>query len=173
NYLLDSKNILSSRNKAETGIRYEWYCLQRYGASYYELFDKEKIVWLEISDKANYAYDNNGMYLTNSAYFLTGKNLKYLIALLNSKLLDFYFFQITAQIAGGRKRYTKQYVEQLPVIDIDDADKAPFVDKVNKIMDLKKENPKADTILLENEIDQMVYRLYGLTEDEIKIVENS
>lgn len=173
NYLKEHKVILSNRNKAETDIRYEWYCLQRYGASYYELFDKEKIVWLEISDKANYAYDDNGMYLTNSAYFLSGENLKYLLALLNSKLLDFYFFQITAQIAGGRKRYTKQYVEQLPVIEIEKTAQKPFEDRVNQILTIKKENPNADTNYLEKEIDQMVYQLYDLTEEEIAIVENS
>ena len=145
--------------------------MQRYGASYFELFETEKIVWLEISDKANYAFDSENMYLTNSAYFLTGKNLKYLLALLNSKLIDFYFFQITAQIAGGRKRYTKQYVEQLPIKQIPEKSQKPFIDKVNKILELKKADSKADTSQLENEIDQMVYELYGLSEEEIRIVE--
>jgi hypothetical protein len=55
------------------------------------------------------------MYLTNSAYFISGSNLKYILAVLNSNVADFYFFQITAKIAGGRKRYTKQYVEQIPI----------------------------------------------------------
>jgi len=45
--------------------------------------------------------------------------------------------------------------------------------KVKKIMELKKQNPQADTTDLETQIDQLVYALYGLTEDEIKIVEQS
>jgi hypothetical protein len=67
-HLSSFKSELENRNKEETGIRYEWYALQRYGSSYYQLFETEKIIWLEISDKANYAYDNENMYLTNSAY---------------------------------------------------------------------------------------------------------
>jgi hypothetical protein len=49
----------------------------------------------------------------------------------------------------------------------------PFIEKVNKILSLKKNNPEADTTALEHEIDLMVYELYGLTQEEIEIVENS
>jgi hypothetical protein len=41
--------------------------------------------------------------------------MNYLVSVLNSSVSDYYFFQITAKIAGGRKRYTKQYVEQIPI----------------------------------------------------------
>jgi hypothetical protein len=44
---------------------------------------------------------------------------------------------------------------------------------VDKILEAKKENPQADTIELEREIDNLVYRLYDLTEDEIKLVEGA
>src|SRR5690554_886219 len=134
-------------------------------------FSKEKIVWMEISDEANYTYDNQGMYLTNSAYFLTGHSIKYLIAVLNSKLCDFYFFQKTAVIAGGRKRYTKQYVEQNPIPVISEEEQEPFVQLVDQILTAKQEDPSADTTALENEIDVLVYRLYGLTYEEVKIVD--
>jgi adenine-specific DNA-methyltransferase len=134
---------------------------------------KDKIVWMEISDRGNYTFDDKGMYLTNSAYFLTGHSLKYLLAVLNSKVCDFYFFQKTAIIAGGRKRYTKQYVEQNPIPVISEADQKPFIDLVDKILAIKNENPEIDTKDLENEIDQLVYKLYELTDAEIKIVEES
>jgi hypothetical protein len=172
-HLLKYEKELRNRNKAETGIRYEWYALQRYGASYSHLFEEDKIIWMEISDKANYAYDENRMYLTNSAYFITGHSLQYLLAILNSKLCDFYFFQKTAKIAGGRKRYTKQYVEQNPIPILSQEEQKPFIHWVEKILESKKENPAADTSSLEAEIDQLVYRLYGLTEEEIGIVEGS
>ena len=138
-----------------------------------KLFETEKIVWIEISEKANYAYDDSNMYLTNSAYFLSGHSLKYLLAVLNSKLCDFYFSQKTAVIAGGRMRYTKQYVEQNPIPIIDEKEQQPFIEKVDQILSLKKDNPSADTSELEREIDFMVYGLYGLSEEEIGIVENS
>jgi adenine-specific DNA-methyltransferase len=175
NHLLQYKNELSNRNQTETGIRYEWYALQRYGADFWENYEKPKIVWIEISDRANYAYDDKGMYLTNSAYFLTCKNdnvsLKYLLALLNSKVADYYFSQKTARIAGGRMRYTKQYVERIPIPQISEEAQQPFISLVDQILSAKQANPQADTSPLEREIDMLVYRLYGLTEDEIRIVE--
>lgn len=56
-HLLSHKERLSKRNKEETGIRYEWYCLQRWGANYYQEFEKEKIVWNRISSDLCFSYD--------------------------------------------------------------------------------------------------------------------
>lgn len=149
---------------------YKWYEIQD-NTAYFEEFKQEKIIWIEISDKANFTLDSNGYFLTNSAYFISGKNLKYLIALLNSKLCDYYFSQNTAVIAGGRKRYTKQYVEQNPIPIIEESDQKPFIELVDKILSLRQQDKAADTSQLEKQIDQLVYQLYGLTEEEIKIVE--
>jgi len=132
-------------------------------------FEKPKIVWIEISDRANYAYDDKGMYLTNSAYFLTSKSekvdLKYLLAILNSKIADFYFSQKTARIAGGRMRYTKQYVEQIPVPDIQLEEQKPFISLVEIILFLKNQklNESSDKMIpffLEQVIDVSVAELY-------------
>ncbi|MBS3999165.1 MAG: Eco57I restriction-modification methylase domain-containing protein [Desulfobulbaceae bacterium] len=168
-HLSEHKIELSNRNQTETGIRYEWYALQRYGADFWTEFEHPKIVWIEISDRANYAYDETGKFLTNSAYFMTGKHLKYILAVLNSKVADYYFFQITATIAGGRKRYTKQYVEQIPIPQISPKAQQPFVDLVNQI--LAKKEKGEDTSKEEHQIDQLVYKLYELTDNEIAIVE--
>ena len=138
--------------------------------AFIEEFEKEKIIWIEISGRANYCLDTKGHYLTNSAYFLTGRNLKYLLCVLNSKLMDFYFFQKTAQIAGGRKRYTKQYVELLPIIDLLDSDilnkfetvcnyltflKDTTQDAVNNFTDNASIAP-----VFEDVANMMVYELY-------------
>lgn len=162
---------MSSRNSDETGIRYEWYALQRYGSNYFGEFEKKKIVWLEISDKANYAYDDKAMYLTNSAYFLTGENLKYILAILNSRVSDFYFFQITAKIAGGRKRYTKQYVSQARIPTIHVKKQKQFVELVEKILKAKKQNSQLVVKQLEQQIDNMVYKLYELAYKEVLVVQ--
>lgn len=132
-------------------------------------FDKPKIVWIEISDRANYAYDDKGMYLTNSAYFLTCKDdkvsLKYLLAVLNSKVADFYFSQKTARIAGGRMRYTKQYVEQIPVPEIPIEQQKPFIALVDFILFLKKQplhdsTDKIMSFFFEHVIDVAVTELF-------------
>jgi hypothetical protein len=134
-------------------------------------FKEDKIVWIEISDRANYAYDNKGMYLTNSAYFLSGENLKYLLAVLNSKVADYYFFQKTAQIAGGRKRYTKQYVEQIPIPKISEIDyhykQRPIEILVDFILYLKEHPNELETQqdksmikYFEQIVNVAVYELY-------------
>lgn len=138
--------------------------------AFIEEFEKEKIIWIEISDRANYCLDTEGHYLTNSAYFITGENLKYLLAVLNSRLMDFYFYQKTAQIAGGRKRYTKQYVELLPIPHIKDkyllkmfetiVDYLIFLNDVNN----PPVNPYTDNAsiapVFENVLNMMVNELY-------------
>ena len=163
-HLLRFKEDLSNRNQTETGIRYEWYALQRYGADFWENFELPKIVWIEISDRANYAYDESGMFLTNSAYFMTGKHLKYVLAVLNSKVADYYFFQITATIAGGRKRYTGQYVEQVPVPQISEDDQKPFIKIVDYILLLKTFPDDQESRIACNHfeavLEAMVFELY-------------
>jgi len=184
NRLLLYKEELSNRNKAETGVRYEWYALQRYGADFWENYEKNKIVWIEISDKANFAYDDKGMYLTNSAYFLTCESdkvsLKYLLAILNSKVSDFYFSQKTARIAGGRMRYTKQYVEQIPIPEISLEEQKPFIALVNFILFLKKQQFTDSTerimsFFFEHIIDVAVAELYfkeQINKDKFEVIKH-
>ncbi|MCL1932734.1 MAG: hypothetical protein FWF53_02825, partial [Candidatus Azobacteroides sp.] len=58
NHLLKYKKELSNRNKAETGIRYEWYALQRWGANYWEDFSKQKIIWKRVGSILRFCFDN-------------------------------------------------------------------------------------------------------------------
>lgn len=128
--------------------------------AFIEEFEKPKIIWIEISDRANYTFDADGYFLTNSAYFLSGKHLKYLVSVLNSSVADYYFFQITAKIAGGRKRYTKQYVEQIPIPIIPKEEQIPYEKLVDFVILAKS---KADDIIFkffESLLDALVYELY-------------
>lgn len=160
NHLLDHKEKLSARNKDETGVRYEWYALQRYGSNYWKEFLKPKIVWIEISDRANYAFDDIGHFLTNSAYFISGDNLKYLVGVLNSSVSDYYFFQVTAKIAGGRKRYTKQYVEQIPIPQISKQGQEPYELVVDYVINSKKLTTDLVFSFFEQLLDAIVFELY-------------
>ena len=75
--------------------------------------------------------------------------------------------------SGGYIEVKPQYFEQIPIPIIDDKMKLKLSSLSLIIFSAKKENPAADTSSLEAEIDQLVYRLYGLTEEEIKIIETS
>ncbi|WP_410689958.1 Eco57I restriction-modification methylase domain-containing protein [Campylobacter lari] len=96
NHLLSHKEKLSNRNKAETGIRYEWYCLQRWGANYYQEFEKEKIGWQRVTQEPSFILENERVLLDSMAFMVgNSKNeLKYLLGFLNSSLIFYYFKNI-------------------------------------------------------------------------------
>jgi hypothetical protein len=137
------------------------------------LFYQPKIIWLELSDKNKFTYTEKGECILAGAFMITGKSLKYLLAFLNSKLCLFYFNLICNSSGMNTVQWKKFVVERLPVFDASEDVKKPFVDLVDQILTLKKQNKDADTKNLESQIDQLVYKLYDLTPEEIEIVENS
>jgi hypothetical protein len=170
NYLKGYKSLHESRNKTETGIRYEWYALQRCAASYYQEFDCPKIVVPAIVQRASYAYDKEKYYGNDKTTIIPTEDM-YLLGILNSKVVDFFFKQIGATKQGGFYEYKPVYLSQLPIAKTSTEVKSLIEGKVILILEAKKANSNADTSVLEKEIDQLVYELYGLTEEEIAIVE--
>lgn len=172
NHLKNFKKELSDRNKDETGIRYEWYALQRCAASYSCEFEKEKIIWGLTSDKWTFAYDNENNYLPSNGYILTSSEIpiKYLLALLNSKLMEYYFDFIGIMTAGGAYTLKQETVSEFPIKII--LDTKHFNTLVDKILNSKKLNPPNNTKHLEDKIDIMVYKLYNLTYEEVEIIDS-
>ncbi|MDZ5335479.1 class I SAM-dependent DNA methyltransferase [Helicobacter pylori] len=181
-HLLSHKDQLLKRNKDETGKRYEWYCLQRWAASYYQEFEKEKIVYGEIVQEPRFYLDNGEcelgvFYAEATSFILTGEHLRYLLGMLHSKLITFAFktFYAGGGLGESGYRYKKAFIERLPIPQITEknqelADK--ITDGAKQILVLKEKDPKANTQKLEKEIDALVYQLYNLTDEEIKIIEN-
>ena len=168
------KKELVLRNKDETGIRYEWYALQRCAASYYDEFEKsEKIIWGLTADKWAFTLDIKKNYLPSNAYILTSKNIpiKFILGLLNSKLLHYYFGFIGVMTAGGAYTLKAATIESLPIAVGTREQQKEIALKVDSILNTKAEDKQADVSSTENEIDHLVYELYGLSEEDIKIVE--
>jgi len=246
NYLKQFKEILTPRNHGEKIGRkpgdYQWYEIQD-STKYYPEFEKEKIIWGLTADKWAFAYDDTGYYLPSNGYILTSSviSIKYLLSLINSKLMMFYFDFIGIMTAGGAYTLKQETVREFPIKEISDSLQKPFIHKVESILQLnynfqeevngfkhwiQKEfnveklsqklekyyelsedefidemrKKKVDTksrknreylehefseslaiitpLLQEiertdNEIDQMVYELYGLNDEEIQIIEKS
>ncbi|HAA1740769.1 TPA_asm: class I SAM-dependent DNA methyltransferase [Campylobacter jejuni] len=176
-HLLSHKERLSKRNKDETGIRYEWYCLQRWGANYYQEFEKEKIVYSEIVRKPQFYLDVNlNFYAEATSFILTGENLKYLIAFLNNDFVAFIFktFYAGGNLGENGFRYKKAFLEKLPIPKINSKNQKlanELVNLVDEILKAKEQDKNANTQELENKINSLVYKLYNLTEEEIKIIE--
>ena len=139
--------------------------------AYYSEFEKEKVVWAGVGTQLETAVIPQGVYLNAPANFMTGKQIKYLHAVLNSNLITWHYDLIKTKIGlkGGRF-YIYDFLS-LPIPKISESDQKPFIEIVDKILDAKKTNHAADTSEWEKEIDLLVYKLYELTEEEIAIVE--
>ncbi|MDU9789598.1 class I SAM-dependent DNA methyltransferase [Helicobacter pylori] len=180
-HLLSHKDKLLKRNKDETGKRYEWYCLQRWAANYYQDFEKEKIVYGEIVQEPRFYLDNGEcelgyFYAEATSFILTGEHLRYLLGMLHSKLITFAFktFYAGGGLGESGYRYKKAFIERLPIPKITEKNQElarKITDGAKQILALKEKGPKANTQKLEKEIDALVYRLYHLTDEEIKTIE--
>lgn len=166
-HLLAFKQDLQQRNQVETGIRYEWYALQRCAASYFHNFNKPKIIWGRISDEPKFAYDEEGHYVLDTLFTMVGESLKYLLAVLNSRAAKWYFDQIATTTGMGTNQWLKYKIEQLPVPEPDPNTEQQLEQLVNKILELKKEKTDANTQPYEAQIDALVFKLYGLSEPEM------
>ncbi len=122
------KNYLSQfKNKLMPGIKggrkpgsYEWFEIQD-NSAYWQEFETNKIVYPDIVIKPQFAWDESKSFLGNTLYLIP-TNEKFLLCFLNSKLLFWFYLQISPQIRGGYVRYIGQYVEQIPIPKIKEKD---------------------------------------------------
>ncbi|EIQ3442439.1 Eco57I restriction-modification methylase domain-containing protein [Campylobacter coli] len=175
-HLLSHKERLSKRNKEETGIRYEWYCLQRWGANYYQEFEKEKLGWQRITQEPSFILERECILLDSMAFMVANsKNeLKYLLGFLNSSLIFYYFKNIGHLYSDKGFLLSNQYVEKFPIPKINSKNQKiadELINLVDEILKAKEQDKNANTQELENKINSLTYKLYNLTEEEIKIIE--
>ncbi|TNJ35936.1 Eco57I restriction-modification methylase domain-containing protein [Prosthecochloris vibrioformis] len=151
----ENGSVIKSRKK--TGNN--WFETQDQ-ISYYKEFEKAKIVWLEMSPRPNYAYSDAPLFVLNTSYILTGKKLKWLLAVLNSEIMDFYFPLISTDVRGKTRRYIKQYVELLPVVPYTHSHAAFLELFVDFIKEVKFNKLHLQAAFFEQLIDGLVYELY-------------
>jgi len=142
--------------------------------AFFEDFKKTKIVWIELSDTGRFALCEDEIYLLNSAYFMLPPlniNIKYLLGVLNSKLMYFYLGLFAETSGMGVNRWINNYVKKFPIVQATSDEQKQIIEIVDRILVSKGVDPQVDTSEWEQEIDCLVYQLYGLTEEEIRIVE--
>src|SRR5262249_5153547 len=122
---------------------------------------------------------DEGNYLAgkSTVVILEGRKLglKYALAILNSRLISYWYrnhFK-SMSLAGGYLRIGQNEIRQIPVPEPNNDQSKLIINLVDQILAKKHKNPTADKTELEREIDQQVYALYGLTPEEIKILEES
>ncbi|GAA7337241.1 class I SAM-dependent DNA methyltransferase [Helicobacter pylori] len=149
--------------------------------AYLEDFEKEKIVYGEIVQEPRFYLDNGEcelgyFYAEATSFILTGEHLRYLLGMLHSKLITFAFktFYAGGGLGESGYRYKKAFIERLPIPQITPQNQKlahKITDGAKAILEAKEKDPKANTQELEKEIDALVYQLYHLTDEEIKIIE--
>ena len=168
NHMLEYKEPLSKRNKAETGIRYEWYAMQCWGAKYWEDFSKPKIIWGEISDKSKFAFDFLGEYIPEAtSFYMKGECIEYLLSALNSSVSEWLFSKVGTTTGVGTIRWKKYTIEQLIVAKLSTEQLNTHLAAFN---DLKV--GKMSITDFECFSNKLMYDVYKLTSDKIQYIEN-
>ncbi len=159
NHLLQYKTQLSNRNKAETGIRYEWYALQRWGANYWDDFNQPKIVYPNMTKFLPFYFDREQFLTNQKCFIITGKYIAFLTAFFNSSLFKFCFIDNFPELQGGTRELRKIFFDKIPVLEVTDEQDATFATVVE---DIQQEY----TTDKEKAIDQMLFDLYELSIQE-------
>jgi hypothetical protein len=180
------KDFTGSNWKGRKPGSYQWYEIQD-AIDYYEEFEKPKIIIPSIIKNASYTFDASGFYSNDKTSIIASDDL-YLLGVLNSRVSDFFIHSISSTKQGGYFEYKPMYVQQIPIHTInplhtqDVAIHDRMVSLVEQMLALHKQLAEAKTPhdktaiqrqidATDHQIDRLVYELYGLTEEEIKIVE--
>jgi len=171
NYPAIANYLLPFKKKAELRTDKGDFWWELRACDYYNEFVKPKIMYQKFQVKPCFIYDKTGLFCNDSMWIIP-TNDKILLSVLNSKLGWWLISKFCTAIQNGYQLIWK-YFRQIPIAVADKKQSAKINELLGQILALKKQSPKADTSALEAEIDQLVYQLYGLTEEEIALVENS
>ena len=192
-YLLQYKERLMPKPKGFKGSSwkgrkpgsYEWYEIQD-SVDYFQEFEKKKIIVPAITQRGAYSPDENAMYSNDKTSIVITSD-KNLIGVLNSKTCDYFLHTIASTKQGGYFEYKPMYISLIPIA----LENAPVTiienisSAVEQMLTLNKqaaegslppqkaEQLKRQIDATDREIDKLVYQLYGLTDEEIRLIEDS
>lgn len=159
--------INGEKIKARKKTNNKWFETQD-SISYWEDFDKPKIVWGEISDKSKFAFDFDGIFMPEAtSFYMNGEKIEFLFAALNSSLSEWFFSKIGTTTGVGTVRWKKYTIEQLLVAKPNEKILQDYLVVFNEFK--SKNITISDFSAYSN---KLIFSLYGLTEEEIKYVEN-
>jgi type II restriction/modification system DNA methylase subunit YeeA len=173
---------LKPRNNGEKRGRkpgsYKWYEIQD-NIAYYREFEREKIVWAETAQEIKMALVPQGYYLQKTCFMVTGKNLRYIEAISNSKLIDWYTRQTAHQLGEDGLYVSGYFMNELPIpkITLQTQNHVNLLESISqKVRDIlkiskSKVNNRLDINEYERQINLLVYKLYAMTYEEVKIID--
>jgi tRNA1(Val) A37 N6-methylase TrmN6 len=175
--LLDGRNINKYSLKWD-GVWLDYDLERIHSCKRKDIFESaEKLMFRRVSSSLIFNYDNEQFYALNTLVIVNKKNsdkgsdLKFILGLMNSKLMNYVYSNKFKSTKTVFSEIQARSVKELPIPKISETQELEIVELSERIIELKKIN--SDRTELENEIDQLVYQLYDLTEEEIEIIENS
>ena len=124
-----------------------------------------------MSPRGKFAYSDTEEHCNDKGFIMTGGYLKYFCAILNSSLITWVMKNMALTTGMGLIQWKMLAVQRLPIPKISAAKQHPFIQLVDEILEAKCADPAVDTWQQEMEIDQLVYALYDLTEEECTAIE--
>lgn len=156
-YIINGEEI-----KARKKTSNKWFETQD-SISYWEDFFKPKIMYPNMTKYMPFYYDEKGFYQNDKSFMITGKHIPFLTAFLNSSLFKFCFRDNFPELLGGTRELRKIFFDKISVIKVSDEINNDFKREVTNLQSNYTQE-KATTI------DQMLFDLYGLTEEERKVI---
>ena len=151
-------SIGKKQEKARKRTANKWFETQD-SISYWKDFLKPKIIYPNMTKYLPFYYDEQKYYTNQKCFIITGSHMSYLTAFFNSSLFKFCFLDNFPTLGEDRRELSKIYFEKIPVLEVADATDAEFR---TLVLDIQKEysDEKAKAI------DQRIFDLYGLTQEE-------
>ncbi len=135
-------------------------------------FEKPKIILGRFMDKPTYAFDSENFFHNDAQYSIGGAS-PFLAGVLNSKVCWWFLTHLCTDLQNGFLQALIEYQIQIPIPAASPEQKKPVERLVERILAAKAKDADADVSALEQEIDELVYALYQLTPDEIRLVEGT
>jgi len=161
-----------------------WYELR--ACSFYDLFDGPKIVWGNLATRSSFSLDEKSEFYVNAPACILPTDSKYVLGILNSKLMSYFLKSICAERQGGFIEQKPVYVSQVPIKKPTKEQEIEITQHVEKMLQMNEKLLKIGDKLtderagiekeikkIDGQIDELVYEIYGITEAEKKIIENS
>ena len=154
---LETTGQPGARKKAKN----KWFQLQD-AVAYWKKFSEDKIVWTDIATEPSFVNVKEEFFLLNTCSMIIGAP-HYIVGILNSKLIKWYFPKIASDLGEGTARYIRSFVVQLPILQVSDA----MNERLSQLLARRLNAENVD-----DKIDALVYELYGLTKKETEFIKN-
>ncbi len=172
NRLAQNGRSLPGGGRARKKTSHKWFELQD-TCAYHDYFNGEKLLWRDMAKTGAFAYSDASIFTNDKAFMMTGGNLKFLCAVLNSSAVSWLVSKSGLTTGMGLTQWKKFVVEAIPVVPPDASTLADFDDAVLDLLTMINVGDTEAVRDIDDAIDAMVYDLYGLTSQEVKALKHN